>query len=491
MSSASKHRAIRCTDRSSLEAVLTSVRERRRRELARTERLIDFIPRMTPNYSRPVHLSRYVELLEQCGEGNVRVICNVPPRHGKTETIIHAIAWILRRRPELTIGYATYGQKLATSKSDKARRLSLRCGVNLSDTVARLDEWRTTAGGGVLAAGVKGGWTGHGIDVLVIDDPFKNRLEAESKLIRDRIREFFQDAALTRLEPNASVVINHTRWQVDDLSGWLIKEAEKGGENYEQLVYQAIDDVTGEALWPERYNRQALDRIRVAVGPYTWDSLYRNNPRPRGATLFEGAAYYDRLPSGPHRVGIGVDLAFSEDTKADYSTIVVMFEFLEKPGFFYVVDVIRKKVKAPRFAVDLREANEDFPGAPMLFIHGGGGEKGVADFLKEARVRMRLEAASKLGDKWTRAQKLAAAWNIDPDVEGDVPRVLVPRTTCFPECPHDCEEHDQPEWVDDFVDEFLDFTGSKTDTDDQIDAAVAAHRVLTGKRIVSETAAGG
>jgi len=438
---------------------------------------------MNRGYTAPTHLGGYVEHLERCvTEGGVRVIGNLPPRHAKTETICNFIAWGLRARPDLTFGYATYGAALARTKSEKIRGLAKRSGVEIAEGSDRIDEWRTKQGGGLLAAGSSGSWTGHGVDVFIVDDPIKNRIEAESRVYRDRITDWFRDVAYTRLEPGGSIVVNQTRWHKDDLSGYL----EGAGEDYTLVRHPAIDG-DGNPLWPERYNLDALEKIRRVVGPYTWQSLYQQAPIRRGGSLFESVYSYDRLPAGPCRFAIGVDLAYTAKKRADYSVLVIMAEWPDNPGVYYVIDVVRKQCRAPAFGRELKAAQRDFPGAPMLFLHGGGGESGVGDFLKKDGIRIKMEAAGKLGDKFTRAQPVAALWNVDEDDSGDRPCVLVPRSSCGDECGLDCDEHPPPDWVDAFVDECLDFTGNDGDTDDQVDALVAAQRAF-GRTITLGTA---
>jgi hypothetical protein len=120
---------------------------------------------------------------------------------------------------------------------------------------------------------------------LIVDDPFKGSEDAESQTQRDRVWDWWQSVALTRLEPNGSLVVINTRWNPDDLSGRLL-EAE--GDEWTVIDLPALamaeDDplgrAPGEALWPERYNTDDLVRIRRGVGERVWWSLYQQQPRP-------------------------------------------------------------------------------------------------------------------------------------------------------------------------------------------------------------------
>ena len=78
--------------------------------------------------------------------------------------------------------------------------------------------------GGMDAAGAYGPITGKGADVLVIDDPVKNAEEAYSPVQREKLWDWYQSTAFTRLEPNGAIILVMTRWHEDDLAGRLLKQ---------------------------------------------------------------------------------------------------------------------------------------------------------------------------------------------------------------------------------------------------------------------------
>ena len=100
---------------------------------------------------------------------------------------------------------------------------------------------------------------------LIIDDPLKNREEADSRLMRDKLWDWYASTAYTRLMPGGAVVLIQTRWHEDDLAGRLLN----GEEQWEVVSLPAIAEPgdalgrrEGEALWPAKYDAQALERIR-------------------------------------------------------------------------------------------------------------------------------------------------------------------------------------------------------------------------------------
>jgi predicted phage terminase large subunit-like protein len=168
---------------------------------------MDWPAQLDPRLVPPTHLQPFVDVLEKAPHGRLRVCCSVPPRHFKTVTASAAVSWWLRRDPTLRIMYVSYGARLAQDKSRLMRSFAREAGVELSEDVRAKHHWLTPQGGGVIASGIGGDITGHGCDILLVDDPVKNRSEAESATIRDRTWDWYTSTALTRLEPDGSAVI--------------------------------------------------------------------------------------------------------------------------------------------------------------------------------------------------------------------------------------------------------------------------------------------
>lgn len=416
------------------------------RASARRAGLAAFIPALSPRYAEPLHLAPLVERLEAARTEPVRLVVSTPPRHAKTETILHALAWGLAGEPHRTSAYVSYAAEVARSKSRKARMLALTAGVPLADDASKLEEWRTTEGGGVLATGIGGPLTGHGIDgLLVVDDPVKNRVEAESALMRERHWEWFNDVAYTRLEPGGSVIVVMARWHPDDLAGRLVRQG------WEYLNLQALVD--GRALWPGRWPAEKLEEIHEQIGPYAWASLYMGQPRVRGSALFHDVTIAETLPTS-YALGFGVDLAYSAKTRADYSVGIV----LAKAGDEYtILDVVRRQEDAPAFKATLRARWSRYP-SPRARWYASTTEKGVADLMSTGPGAVTIDYWQAVTDKFVRAQPVAAAWNAG--------KVKVPK--------------DAP-WADAFLDEVRDFTGVNDAHDDQVDALAAAFDSLANR----------
>ena len=223
----------------------------------------------------------------------------MPPRHGKSELASKwTPIWFLANWPNKRVILSSYEATFAASWGRKVRNTMQEnpgIGVQLSEDSKAVGVWETTQGGGMLAVGAGGAITGHGADLLVIDDPVKNAEEAASPVIRQKIWEWWQTTPRTRMEPGGSIIVDMARWDVDDLVGhlkaqrdepWVIVELPAVAE-----ANDAIGRSPGEALWPERYDLSALAAIRRDVGEDAWASLYQQRPNP------QGRGYYFDVPS--------------------------------------------------------------------------------------------------------------------------------------------------------------------------------------------------
>ena len=147
-------------------------------------------------------------------------------------------------------------------------------------------------GGEYFAVGVLGAVTGRRADIVIIDDPVKSRLEADSETVRERVWEWWKADLLTRLKPGAKIVLVMTRWHEDDLGGRLLAEMDAGGRKWEVLrlpMEAEADDPLGRApaepLWPEWFTDDM--RADAKRDPRTWSALYQQRPAPDTGTYFE------------------------------------------------------------------------------------------------------------------------------------------------------------------------------------------------------------
>jgi predicted phage terminase large subunit-like protein len=370
-------------------------------------RLLPFVERFNPDYQAGwVHkdiCKRLEEFSRDVAEKkSPRLMLFMPPRHGKSTLASVAYpAWHLGRHPEHEFISCSYSGSLAMAFSRKVRGLLREEGFK-SAFKTRLDPqsqsaeaWLTTSGGGYVAAGVGGGITGKGAHVLVIDDPVKNREDAESQNSRDANWDWYTSTAYTRLAPGGGILVILTRWHDDDLAGKLLKQAADNGEQWEVVNYPAIAEVDeefrkqGDALHPERYDSEALARIEKAVGPRDWSALYQQNPVADDGDYFtrDMIQYYDpeEIDIDRMRFYAAWDLAIGKNDRNDYT--VGMVAGISEDDEIFIVDVVRGRWNGFEIVEQILDLYEVWKPS-MIGIEKGHIEMALGPFL-EKRVRER------------------------------------------------------------------------------------------------------
>jgi predicted phage terminase large subunit-like protein len=346
-------------------------------------------------------VTRYVET--GGAEGIGRLIVEMPPRHGKTITTSRLYpTWHLGRNPDHRVMLVSYGATLAHKNSRMARNLmrspryKATFGLELAEDSKAADAWDIADHeGGCDAMGITGGATGKGAHVLIIDDPIKNRAEAESDVYRDNIWDAYINDLYTRLEPGGAIVVIHTRWHMDDLIGRLTaREPDEWHRIRMPAIAEADDPLgrkEGEALWPWRFPLEVLKRIAKAVGDYVWAALYQQRPTPAEGGIIKRKSLLDHLvPSIPaeqiERAVRFWDLAMSSKTSADYTASV-------KYGMGF--DGRRKLLDARKEQLDWADvteylaqtALEDGPDVIIGIEEKGYMSRAVQDLVQDTRLQ--------------------------------------------------------------------------------------------------------
>lgn len=265
-------------------------------------RLIAYAAYQWPGYADAAHHRLIARKLEAVERGEItRLMMFLPPRHGKSMLASEFFpAWYLGRNPDHYVVAATYGQELADDFGRKVRNQlvdpsfqAVFPGVTLrtdSKSASRFHveggiEHGISQGGAYYAVGVGGPLTGRGAHLLLIDDPIKDRADADSETVRKRLKDWYTSTAYTRLMTGGRIVVIQTRWHEDDLAGWLMEN--HAHEGWEVLSLPAMSDhYPGGALWPEKYDIESLERIKTAIGPRDWSALYQQSPSPDEGTYF-------------------------------------------------------------------------------------------------------------------------------------------------------------------------------------------------------------
>jgi len=365
------------------------------------------------------HLRLTQEYLDKVTRGEIdRLMICEPPRHGKSEmATIRYPLWRIEREPWTRVVIGSYGQDLANKFNRTARKIAVER-FDLSDERKAAAEWSTPDGGGMKAVGVGAGVTGHGAHLIIIDDPVKNREEANSELRRETVWNWYNDDLYTRLEPGGAIILIMTRWHEDDLAGRILVSERASDWTVLNLPALAEDNdplgrAPGEALCPDRYDEAALDRIRRG-GLNSWYALYQQRPQPPEGGMFKRPWFtIGNVPPVVQLFG-GFCRYWDKAGTAEggaYTAGVLMGR--NKNGQFWVLDVIRGQWSAgERERIILQTAHTDQAawGAVQTWVEqepGSGGKESAENTIRNlAGFRVRAERVT--GDKAFRAEPYAA-----------------------------------------------------------------------------------
>ena len=243
---------------------------------------------------------------------------------------------------------------------------------------------------------------------MLIDDPFKDRVEADSETHREKVWRWYTSTAYTRLMPGGAVIVINTRWHDDDLTGRLLSEQDNGGDQWEVLSLPAIDGA-GDALWPAWYPIDRLEQIRGVLPARDWNSLYQQNPIPDDGDYFKAAWFgeYEELPANL-RIYAASDYAVT-DGGGDWTEHGVFgVDFNDN---IYVLDWWRGQTAADTWIesqCDLIVRHEPI----MWFGEAGPIRRSVEPFMlkrmNERKAYCRMEWMPSIADKPTRARSIQA-----------------------------------------------------------------------------------
>lgn len=350
------------------------------------ENLLSFCSLVDRTYQTPEHICKIARALEMVEAGKIkRLIISMPPRHGKSMLTSQMFpAWYLGRNPSKYIISATYGQELSNDFGSAVRDLmqdpyfiQFFPEVRLRKDVNAQNRFKTNKRGVYFGVGIGGAVTGRGAHLLIIDDPVKNKEEANSKTMRDRHWNWYKTVARTRLQPGAAQIIIMTRWDEDDLVGRLI-EAE--GEKWVELKLRAIDD-ENKPLWPEAYNLEALNEIRE-LDEYVFSALYQQEPIPEKGIIIKKdwiqKGIYDDL-SKYAAIYAAVDPAISEKDHADETAIVVGGMTYDDPSQIHEIATYHGHWDFDRQVEMIRFIHKTF-GAAMIGIEDVAYQKALIQY---------------------------------------------------------------------------------------------------------------
>lgn len=410
-----------------------------------------FEPPAPPRWATPGELAQHLDLktvqtpaldlidaalVDAFRTPDARLIISMPPQEGKSQRASRRFPlWALTQNPDLRIAITSYelgvARRWGRAIRDDITGHTTDLGVKVRDDLSAQHEWQLDGhDGGVYSAGVGGALTGRPVDLLIIDDPVKDREQADSPTYRERAWDWWQETASTRLAPGAPVILILTRWHEDDLAGRLL--AAEDGHLWRVVNIpaqaEADDDPLGRELGEFMVSARGRTlaqwaAIKVRSTARTWAALYQQRPAP-----IEGAVWKSpwieafRGKTGDFhpkvsRVCVSVDPAAKSKRSSDYTGIVITG--LTRDGQAWVLDDRTLRGTPLEWATAVWTAVFDWNATDIVVEDNQGGEM-VVEVLRSAwntvtkgqatRLPPPVREVTSTSSKRTRAESVAALY---------------------------------------------------------------------------------
>lgn len=430
------------------------------------------------------------ELVRLLDTPDGRLIISMPPQEGKSQRTSRRFPlWALTQNPDLRIAIASYelgvARRWGRAIRDDITTHGAELGLSIRDDLSAQHEWQLDGHeGGVYSAGIGGALTGRPVDLAIIDDPIKDREQADSKVYRERVWSWWTDVMATRLAPGAPVVLILTRWHHDDLAGRLLA-AEDGhlwrvvnipaqaDHNPDKDERDALERAPGEFMDSARgRTTRQWEAIKVRSGSRTWASLYQGRPTPDVGNLFPVDAWsrYERpmwivrddgariIPEAGRDADVELvqswDFTFKDTKSSDY---VVGQVWLRRGVHAHLLDQVRRRMSFSESCQAILDLTARWPQAVAKLVEDKANGPAILNALR-AKVGGLIPVEPE-GSKYARAAA------ITPLVESK--NVHLPDPTLV----------EGTAWVTDLTDEARDFPDAAHD--DTVDAmSQAVHRLL-------------
>lgn len=375
----------------------------------------------------------YYRLLELFARGKIRrLMVSMPPQHGKSigaSTLLPA--YMLGLNPDQRIAIASYSGTLANKFNRRVQRIieSREYGDIFPETRIKIGgkppQYLRTSDeveiieheGGLLSVGREGSLTGNRVDCFILDDLYKDAMEANSPLIRENCWEWYTSVVKTRMHNTSSELIVFTRWHEDDLIGTLRRKErcvdfrswkdikQLSGSDWLALNFEALKTGSpteidprreGQALWPERQS-EALLKQKRQLDALQFECMYQGRPSPRGGLLYgDGFTTYDTLPTDIVRRSNYTDTA---DMGDDY--LCSMSYSVDTDGIVYITDVVYSRepmeVTEELVAKMLVESN-----TRSALIESNNGGRGFARAVQRLAPKVKIDWFHQSGNKEAR-----------------------------------------------------------------------------------------
>ncbi len=375
----------------------------------------------------------YFRLLEYFAQGKIRrLMVSMPPQHGKSmgaSTLLPA--YMLGQEPDMRIAIASYSSSLANKFNRRVQRIleSKEYADTFPDTRIKQGgkppQYLRTADeveiighdGGLLSVGREGSLTGNRVDCFILDDLYKDAMEAYSPIVRENCWEWYTSVVKTRMHNSSRELIVFTRWHEEDLIGVLrqresVCDIRSWAElenidpdtwvalNFEALMTAEPSEIdsrkVGEALWPERQSAKLLESKR-RLDAIRFESMYQGRPSSRGGLLYgQGFGEWDSLPND---IVTHANYTDTADMGDDY--LCSLCYAVDKSGVIYITDAVYSRepmeVTEQEVAQMLNRSK-----VRVAYIESNNGGRGFARAVRRLAPKVKVEWFHQSGNKEAR-----------------------------------------------------------------------------------------
>ena len=379
------------------------------------------------------------EFLETpCTNGVMDILLlSVPPQHGKSTTVTETLpSWFLGKHPEdavIIAGYeGTFAESFSRRNRDKFNEYAEDIfGVKPNPNVQGVALWETELGGKCRAAGLKAGITGYPAELFIIDDPIKNKEQAQSDTMLAKIHDEMAPSVQTRIHPGGKLIVIQTRWVENDCIGWI-------QEHWHEYIWADInipceceDAATdplgrqpGEAIMGEHMGdldlpqkirkdntwlKGAKQLVIAADGTYTWNALYQGHPTAENGNLFakDSWQYYRLCDLGDHPwdyLQLSVDATFKQTETSD-KVAIELWGIRDNDA--WLIRLVNKRMGFTDTVHKIQQILKEWPGIDELVIEDKANGSAIIDTLQYTEGVPPIVGVNPLGGKFSRAQAIS------------------------------------------------------------------------------------
>ena len=375
----------------------------------------------------------YYSVLEAYAEGRIkRLIVSVPPQHGKSVGATTLLpAYMLGLDPDMRIAIASYSGTLASKFNRRVQRIldskeysqifpdtTIKQGTKPLGYIRTSDEVEIVGHKGeLISVGREGSLTGNRVDCFILDDLYKDAMEAQSPVVRENCWEWYTSVVRTRMHNASRELIVFTRWHEEDLIGTLLRSEpcrelrsmadidEAGSDEWLVLNFEALKSSPateldprgeGEALWPEQQSVELLQSKR-RLDPVRFEAMYQGHPSSKEGYLYgDNFREYEFLPRD-----IVTSASYTDTADAGDDYLCSVAYSIDTDGVIYITDVVYSREPMEHterlVAAMLTEAR-----TRKAYVESNNGGRGFARSLQRLLPRVKVEWFHQSGNKEAR-----------------------------------------------------------------------------------------